>query len=335
MTHPLWELTLLRLRLFHRESGAIFWTFGFPLTLTLVLGIAFRDRPPEPAVVAVEQGPGAETLRARLAQGGEVRASVRPAAEARDALRTGKVALIVQPGPEPTFVFDPTRADSRLARYLADDVLRAGHAREHRVTEPGARYVDFLVPGLIGSNIMSSGMWGIGYVIVEMRNKRLIKRLVATPMRRADFLGSFVAMRVIFLALELTLLLLFGWLVFGVPVRGSLALIVALSFVGSLAFSGLGLLVASRAQNLPTINGLINLVIMPMFLGSGVFFSTSRFPEAVQPLLRALPLTALNDSLRAVMLDGAGAAAVLPETALMAGYAAASFAIALKLFRWR
>jgi ABC-2 type transport system permease protein len=182
---------------------------------------------------------------------------------------------------------------------------------------------------------MSSGMWGIGFVLAEMRNKRLIKRLVATPMKRTDFLASFVLMRILFLAVELAVLLAFGALVFNVPMRGSLALVCGLALLGSLSFGGLGLLVASRAQNMPTINGLINLVIMPMFLGSGVFFSTSKFPDVVQPFLKVLPLTALNDSLRAVMLDGSGIGGVMPQIALLGGVAVVTFAVALKIFRWR
>ena len=182
---------------------------------------------------------------------------------------------------------------------------------------------------------MSGSMWGIGYVVVEMRTRKLLKRLMATPMSRAQFLWSFVLMRAAFFFLELPLLLLFGWLAFGVGVAGSLVLLVALSLVGALAFAGLGLLVAARAQNTQTVSGLINLVMLPMFIGSGVFFSTARFPDVLQPFLRALPLTALNDSLRAVMIDGTGARAVAGEAGLLAAIGAVSFASALRLFRWR
>ncbi len=331
--HPLVELTLLRLRTFWRETGAVFWTFGFPLALTLVLGVAFRDRPPDAVSIAVQS----EALRAALSPSKDVRVEVLAEPAAREALRTGRISLFIQPGPPRTYLFDPTRPDSRLARALAENILDHAHAEaaEMRVTEPGARYVDFLVPGLIGSNIMSSGMWGVGYVIVELRNKRLIKRLVATPMKKTHFLASFVLMRLFFLVVELTILLSFGYFVFGVPIRGSLPLIAGLTLLGSLCFGGMGLLVASRAQNMPTINGLINLIIMPMFLGSGVFFSTSKFPPVVQPFLRVLPLTALNDALRAVMLQGAGISAVLPKAALLSGIAVVTFSIAVKVFRWR
>jgi ABC-type multidrug transport system permease subunit len=201
-------------------------------------------------------------------------------------------------------------------------------------TEPGARYIDFLIPGLIGVNIMSSGMWGLGYVIVETRTKKLLKRMLATPMRRSHFLLSFLLMRMLFLLMELPILLGFARLVFGVEVRGSLALLSGMAVLGAVAFSGLGILVASRAQNLVTINGLINLVIMPMFVLSGVFFSASHFPAVMQPFIRLLPLTALNDSLRAVVNEGAGVMAVAPQAAVLAVTAVVSFLVGLRVFRW-
>ena len=174
-----------------------------------------------------------------------------------------------------------------------------------------------------------------GYVVVDMRTRKLLKRLIATPMSRAQFLWSFVLMRSAFLFVELPLLLLFGWFAFRVPVTGSLPLLVGLALLGALAFSGLGLLVASRARNTQTVSGLINLVMLPMFIGSGVFFSTARFPDWLQRPLRVLPLTALNDSLRAVMIDGNGARAVGPQAGLLVAIGIVSFALALRLFRWR
>jgi ABC-2 type transport system permease protein len=335
------QLTLTRVRLFFREPSAVFWTFGFPILLSVALGVAFRKRPPEPVWAAVEAGAGSGEVAAALARDPQVRARVLDAAAARDALRAGRVALVVAPGPPRSYAFDPTRPESRLARALVDDALQraAGRAdpvpvREVRLTEPGSRYIDFLIPGLIGMNIMSSGMWGIAWVIVETRQKKLLKRLVATPMRRGEFLLSFVFLRMLFLLLELPVLLGFARLAFGVAVRGSLALLVALALLGALAFSGLGLLVASRAQNAQTASGLINLVMLPMFILSGIFFSARNFPDAMQPAIRALPLTALNDALRAVMNEGASLAAVAPQALLLAALAAVSFGLALRLFRW-
>lgn len=338
---PLAELTLARLRLFFREPSTLFWSFAFPVLLTVALGIAFRTRPPDPVFAAVEAGRGAERAAATLGARADVRAEVLAPEEARAALRTGRVSIVVVPGDPPVYRFDPTRPESRLARAVVDDLLQraAGRAdaigpREERVTEPGSRYVDFLVPGLVGMNVMSTGMWGIGYTIVEMRSKKLLKRLVATPMRRGHFLLSFVLVRMLFLAVEVPLLLGFGVVAFDLPVRGPVAVLALVAGLGALAFAGLGLLVASRARNTQTVGGLINLVMLPMFVLSGVFFSSANFPAALQPLIRALPLTALNDGLRAVMNEGAGLAGVLPQLALLAGVGVATFAIALRAFRW-
>ena len=325
------ELTATRLRLFFREPGAIFWTFGFPLVLSIALGLAFRNQPPEPVRAGVVGELPAVPASLRVTRfAGE--------AAGREALRTSRIDVLVKTGPVLEYVFDPTRPESRLARAVVDAALHprpAADVRDVPVTEPGSRYIDFLIPGLIGMTIMSSGMWGIGFVVVEMWTKKLLKRLVATPMSRGQFLWSFALMRGLFLFLELPILLGFGWLVFKVPIAGSLPLLLGVGLLGALAFSGIGLLVASRAQNTQTASGLINLVMMPMFIGSGVFFSTARFPDAAQPFLRVLPLTALNDGLRAVMIDGAGPAAVARQCALLAAIAVVSFGAALRFFRWR
>jgi ABC-2 type transport system permease protein len=330
----LWELTLARLRLFFREPGAVFWTFGFPLLLSIALGIAFRNRPAEPVLIAVVSA----GLERSLAADPQLRPRLLGETEAKEALRTGKVDLVVLPGPPIAYLYDPARAESRLARALADAALHPRGAPatiDKPVTEPGSRYIDFLIPGLLGMNLMSAGMWGIGYIVVEMRTKKLLKRLVATPMSRAQFLWSFVVMRALFLLLEMPVLLGFAWLVFGVRIAGSVALLLGIALIGALAFAGIGLLVAARAQNTQTVTGLINLVMLPMFVASGVFFSTARFPDGLQPFLRLLPLTALNDGLRAVMIDGAGLAAVAGQIGLLTVIAAVTFFAALRLFRWR
>jgi ABC-type multidrug transport system permease subunit len=341
--HPLWELTQTRWRSFFREPSAIFWTFGFPVILAIALGIAFRNKAPEPVDIGVEaSSPDSARIFAALQNNSEVRARLLEPEAARQALRTGKVSVVVVPGNPRTYRWDPTRPEARLSRAIADDLLQRADGRvdpttisDARVTEPGSRYIDFLIPGMLGMGLMQSGLWGIGFVIVEMRNRKLIKRMISTPMRRSHFLAAFVFMRALFLVVELPLLIGFGVGVFGVPLRGSLFTLVGLSVLGSLTFAGLGLLVASRAQNTQTVGGLINLVSMPMFILSGVFFSSARFPDVMQPFIRLLPLTALNDALRAVMLDGTGIAHLLGPIAIMLAWGLASFAIALRLFRWR
>jgi len=347
------ELTLMRLRTFFREPSAVFWTYGFPLLLTVALGVAFRERPPDPVEVAVvdddaQAAPGAAAALARAlaATPSEAHATTLPRAAAERALFAGKVSVVVVPpsasGDRPrTYLYDPQRPDARLAERIADDLLQAADGRRdaaptrHETTRaPGARYVDFLLPGLIGFNLMSSGLWGVGYVLVELRYRRQMKRFVATPMRRGLFLLSFVLMRLVFLLIELPTLLLFGALAFGVPMRGSLPLLVGIATLGSLVFAGMGLLVASRARNLATVGGLINLATLPMTIASGVFFAASRFPEAVQPLIQALPLTALIDAMRANMLEGAGLADLARPLAILGAWGLVCFGAALRLFRW-
>jgi ABC-type polysaccharide/polyol phosphate export permease len=183
-------------------------------------------------------------------------------------------------------------------------------------------------------NLMSTGMWGIGFNVVNARSKRLLKRLVATPMRRSDYLLSQITGRLVFLVAEVTVLLVVARLAFDVPLRGSLFALAGISLLGAMTFAGMGLLCASRVQTVEGLSGLINVVMMPMWIMSGIFFSTSRFPDVAQPLIQALPLTAINDALRAVMIEGASLLAVSGEVAVAAAWGVVGFVGALALFRW-
>ena len=334
-----------RLREYYREPEVLFWGFLFPLLLSGALAVAFRDRPPSPSRAVVLQGPGAARVSAALGQAPLVHAEVAPADEAAAALRMGRADIVVVPPAEPQAPFgyrlDPSRPEASVARARVDDALQRAAGRKDVVTshdlavsEPGGRYVDFLVPGLIGMNLMSAGMWGVGFVLVDMRIKKLLRRLLATPMRASDFMAAQMATRVVFTVLEVGVLLGFGWLALGVPVRGSLASVMTIGLLGALCFAGLGLAVASRAAKIETVSGLMNVVMMPMFVGSGVFFSVERFPQAVQPWLRLLPLTALNDALRAVTLEGADLASQAGRVAVLLAWGGLSFVLGLKLFRW-
>lgn len=339
--HPLFQLTLAQLRGFYREPEAVFWVFGFPILLAFALGIAFRSRGPEVLTVGVVAGRGDSALVASLDASPQLTARAYEREEAFARLATGRVALLVVPGDAVTFRFDSTRTESRLAVLEADAALQraAGRrdvvaVREERVTEPGSRYIDFLIPGLLGMNLMGSGMWGVGFAVVTARTKRLLKRFLATPMRRGHYLLGFIFSRLAFLVFEVAALVGFGWWVFDVGVRGSILALALLAVLGALTFSGLGLLVASRARTVEGVSGLMNLVMVPMWVLSGVFFSYSRFPEAVQPYVKALPLTALIDALRGVMIDGAQLAALAAPVTIVVGWGIASFAVGLKVFRW-
>jgi ABC-type multidrug transport system permease subunit len=340
--HPLVELTLARVRELVREPEAVFWVFVFPILLAGILGLAFRGRPPDPLPVAVVEGPQAEARQRALASEGELKAERLAAPAAREALARGRVVLVVSADQPPVYSFDPTQPESRAARLAVDAALQRAAGRADaftparaEVSEPGARYVDFLVPGLLGMNLMGTGMWGIGFSLVVARNGKLLKRMVAAPARRSHLLGAQLLSRLIFLVPEAGALLLFAHFLLGVPLRGSLLLLALVSLVGALAFSGLGLLTAARPRTIEGVSGLMNLVMVPMWVFSGIFFSTERFPERLQPFVQALPLTALNDALRQVMLEGAGLVALLPELLNLGVWGAISFVLALKLFRWQ
>jgi ABC-2 type transport system permease protein len=341
MNSPLVQLVLARFRESIRHPETIFWTFVFPILLAFALGIAFRGERPAPAAIAVVDLPGAAEIAATLRSAADVRVDVLPREAADRLLRTGGVAALVIPGDPLVYRYDPTRPDGRLARERVDEILQRAAGRtdpvpaaDRLVTEPGARYIDFLVPGLLGMNLMGGGIWGIGWVIVEDRIRKLLKLQLATPMRKRDFLLAHVLARMVFLPLEVVPLLLLSWLFFGVSTAGSAFSLAAAATAGALSFAGLGTLLASRARTTAAISGLINLVTFPMIVLSGVFFSVSRFPDSLRPLIRALPLTALIDALRGVMTDGAHLAALWPQFLVMGLWGGLSFAAALWVFRW-
>jgi ABC-type multidrug transport system permease subunit len=339
---PLAELTIARLKEFIREPEAVFWVFVFPLLLTFALGFAFREKPPDKVPIGVVEGPAAQSRLAALSKSPALQIRVYPPAVAQEELRRGKISLLVEGDDAVVYHYDPTRPEARAARLEADDALQiaAGRrsafaAKDEHVKEQGSRYVDFLVPGLLGMNLMGTGIWGIGFSIVNARLKKLLKRLIATPMRKSHFLLAQIFSRFVFLLFEVALLVVFAWLVFDVRVRGSLFTFALICFVGGLAFAGLGLLVASRAKTIESVSGLANLVMVPMWIASGVFFSYERFPDSVKPFIRALPLTALNDALRGVMNDAMTLQQLLPQILNLIAWAIATYLIGLKIFRWQ
>jgi len=339
------QLTLVRYREFLREPEAVFWVFVFPVLLAAGLGIAFRNRPAEKQHVAVlSSAPGAAPLATALRSDSSLTVDVLDDSAAARALRTGEVALVVAPqvGGAVSYRYDDTRPEARAARLIADAAVQRAAGRHDPVTvadqhirERGSRYIDFVIPGLLGMNLMGSGIWGIGFAIVDARKKKLLKRLIATPMPKPEYLASFLLSRLTMLFFEVVTLLGFGALIFGVPLRGSYLELAFICLVASLTFGAMGLLVASRARTVEGASGLMNLVMLPMWVFSGVFFSASNFPKTMQPFIQALPLTAVNNALRANMLQGAGLGHVAGELGIALAWLVVSFLLALKLFRWK
>src|SRR5277367_550633 len=338
--HPLVQLTIVRFLETLREPEALFWIFAFPILLAAGLGIAFRNRPAEVLKIATISPELTQSLqREKLLAVQQLDMTA-----AEEALRTGKVALLAVPGANGAVVYryDDTNPEGRTAHMLADRAVQQAAGRVDPVSssdvlmrEPGSRYIDFLIPGLLGMNLMGSAIWGMGFTVVDARRKKLLKRLIATPMPKQYFLLSYVFSRILMLVAEVGIVLGFGAWIFHVPVRGSLLDLAVVCLLGSLAFSAMGLLLASRAKTIEAASGLMNAVMLPMWIASGVFFSAQRFPDVVQPFIKALPLTAAIDALRANMLQGANLAQLAPQMGVLAAWMIVSFVLALKLFRWR
>jgi ABC-2 type transport system permease protein len=335
----LFQLTITRFRLFLREPEAVFWVFIFPIILAVGLGIAFRNRPAEVLPVAATT----PQLTQALAADKGLRATTMDDRAGTYALATGTIQLLaIQTSQGVVYKYDDTNPDARTARLLVDRAIQSaagqhdGVAVQNRlIHETGARYIDFVIPGLLGMNLMGSAIWSLGFAIVESRQKKLLKRLVASPMPRWQYLASFLLSRLIMLVIELVVFLGFARLAFGVPFRGSLGDLTFLCLLTSLAFSALGLLIASRAKTMEAASGLMNLVMMPMWILSGVFFSASRFPAIIQPLVRALPLTAAIDALRGNMLQGLSLPQLAVPVLTLLAWLVIPFFVALRIFRWR
>ncbi|MGD0506975.1 MAG: ABC transporter permease [Terriglobales bacterium] len=345
--HLLWA-RILELK---REPEVVFWVFIFPLLLAAGLGIAFRNKPADITSVVVIDGAGAEKTLAMLQssdkgssnKGSAVRAVILDRDAALKGFHFGKFDLAIEANPDGSYMYyyDPARPESVLSRAEIDAALQSAAGRKDAIatssqssSEPGCRYIDFLIPGLLGMNLMNSGMWGVGFALVEMRQRKLLKRFVATPMRRSDFLLALTSSRLVLMVIEVGLLLGFGVLVFHMRVQGSILSVILLGSLGAVAFGGVGLLTACRAQKIESVSGLINLVMMPMWIFSGVFFSYERFPAIAHPFIKALPLTALNDALRATIIEGAPLASQSGRVLVLAIWGGVSFILALRWFRW-
>ncbi|RMH30596.1 MAG: ABC transporter permease [Planctomycetota bacterium] len=338
------ELTRVRVYAFLREPEAVFWVFVFPLVLAVVLGLAFRSARPAPSLVAVAPGEGSAALVEALGASDGLEVEPFQTEDAmRVALRRGAIDAIVEPAPgggEPILHIDTTRTEGETARLRIVEALAAARGAPlpepvvREQTEKGSRYIDFLFPGLIGMNLMGTGMWGIGFALADTRQKKLLRRMLVTPMRRGSFFLSFMLSRLVFLTLELAIVAGFGAWVLGVPFRGTLVAFALVSTLGALTFAGLGVLTVSRARTIEGASGLMNFVMMPMWLASGVFFSYERFPDVTIPFIKLLPLTALNDALRNVMLDGASVVGQGRELLILAVWGAVSFLVAVRIFRW-
>jgi ABC-type multidrug transport system permease subunit len=347
--HPLKELILVRMREFYREPEVIFWVYIFPILLVVGLGLAFGEAGGTKVrvLVAAEEHPSArercEQILEVLSGQHDLDAAEIPLSRARAPDSRNPPDLVVIAGPDGVrYVFDPARAGSQAAYQQVDRLLQEAAGRQdelpatvEHLQQPGSRYIDWLVPGLLGMNIMGGGLWGVGFVSVDLRMRKLLKRYIATPMRRSHFLLALMGSRLLFLIPEMAIILLVAYFAFGVGVQGNLLGLMVVILAGAISFAGLGLFVGCRAQRIETISGLLNVVMMPMWILSGIFFSSERFPDAMQPFVQALPLTQLNNALRAIMLEGAPLHSQWLPLAALALWGGLCFPAALRWFKWQ
>ncbi len=342
----LWQLIIVRFKEFVRQPEAIFWVYFFPLLMVVVLGIAFRNQPVEKISVDViaEETSLMERLEEVSAEDERIKLKAFSEEECRRRLKTGKSDLYLRKGSgeiEIEYVFDPARPGSVVAKETVDDLLQDHAGRKPALPseevifeEEGGRYIDWLIPGLLGMGLMGGGLWGVGFAIVDMRIRKLLKRFLATPMKRTHYLAAVMVSRLLFMIPEMILLLVFARFAFGVKISGSLLDVIFLILLGSFQFSGIGLLIAARCKTMESVSGLMNLTMLPMWTLSGIFFSYERFPEWLHPAIRALPLTPLIDALRGVMVEGTSLVQLWPEMGIMTLWLLGSFFLALWIFRW-
>ncbi len=341
---PLVELVKARLREFYREPAIVFWVFVFPLLMAVGLGVAFRSKAtPVPVIgVVVEEGEKPSKLERALLSSKKVRARPMPFSEAKRELARTKVDLVVDVKKRSRFYFDPKQDAGPVAKLITDDVIQEAAGRkdlvksqDELVDEKGSRYIDFLIPGLIGMNLMGSSMWGVGFNLVVARKRKLLRRYAVTPMKRLHFLLSYFASRSLFLVVELTLLVAFGIAMFGTEVQGDYVSLFLASVLGAAAFAGISLMIGARLDNTETANGWMNFVQLPMYVLSGTFFAYERFPDWMHTPIEMLPLTALVNAVRSIYNEGASLIQLGPELGVLAFWCLLGFAVSLRTFRWQ
>jgi ABC-type multidrug transport system permease subunit len=367
LNRPLLQLILIQFREFYREPGIIFWAIVFPIVMAWGLGIAFsakgelikniavvehQNAPNEPWREFLKNGSRIESKRDLGDRVYEIshdnqklgrtryRFVVTGWDQAVVLLKRGTIALILEEKPAGMqYHFDPASDEARmiymqLSALINKTALQVDQNQIAPLTQQGTRYIDFLVPGLLAMGLMSSIMWGIGYSLVEQRTKKLLRRMIATPMKKSSFLISHFVGRTVLCAVEALLLYAFAYYYFDISVQGSIPALLALFLAGVIAFTGIAIFTASRTSRTEIANGLINAVTMPMMVVSGVFFSYHNFPDMVIPFIRLLPLTMLADGIRGIFIEGAGFKEVAASIFILSGLGVVFFGIGLKIYKW-
>lgn len=330
-------LTKAHLLEFFREPGILFWAFGFPILLSWALGMAFLSPKETRTTLIVAK---ADSVGVRIAiPDSSIGLLALEGEDALRALRRGEAVGIVRLERDGICLnLDTTSQEGLMARLLVERAASRGLLESIKVQEPPARagnYADFLLPGMLGMGLMNGCIWGIGFALMDLRLRKLLRLFASTPLSRVDILLSVVLARGTILPLENSFLWGFGAIVFGVTMHGNWLLFLVSAAAGCVAFAGLGVLGASRVGHMQAAYGIVNALTIPMTILSGVFFSWTRFPPWLQVVVEYLPLTLLCDALRAISSEGAGFAQVAPKLAMMLAWGSVTGIVGLRIFRWR
>ena len=349
-----------------REPAVLFWGIGFPILMAWGLGIAFSTKTEMNREIAVIHQSGSESIQKSVLSDiikhypgkqkgdyllalsntklGNINLTLRECSrdQANVLLKKGTISLIVEViNDKIYYYFDPANAEAQLLYQLIKGVVYNGpayyssHQEEIKpLTVSGTRYIDFLIPGLLAMGIMMSSTWGISYTLIERRSKKLLRRMVATPMKKANLLLALITARSVMNLIECVLLFFFAWLYFDIHVQGNPAALIILFIAGNIAFAGISVLISSHTSNPEIGNGLINAIVTPMMVVSGIFFSYQHFPEWIIPFIRTLPLTMLADGTRSIFNEGAGIMQIWKETLVLTATGVITFIIGLRVFKW-
>ncbi len=370
--NQLWRLTMALFHEITREPGVLFWGIIFPILMSLGLGLAFTKKADVVRKVAVSRSSeisdnGTSELSRFLEtkcikQLPDSKEDFRWKYELKDnklgntvflfyeldwneamlMLKRGTVNLILQSSNGKTeYHFDPVNADAELTYLKLRNIIGSGeilyvenNSEIKPLTLTGTRYIDFLVPGLITMGVMMSTMWGISYGIIEKRSKKLLRRLVATPMKKSHFLIALITVRMTMNFVEALVLILFALIAFNITIQGSISALILLFIAGNIAFAGIAVFVSSHTSNTEVGNGLINAVVMPMMILSGIFFSYQNFPDWGVKIIRILPLTMMTDGVRSIFNEGAGYNDVAIPILVLSVIGVLFFTAGLKIFKW-
>jgi ABC-2 type transport system permease protein len=350
-----------------RQPEVLFWGVIFPILMALGLGIAFTQKAnveKHIAVIVNQQQPSSDlqfedflknrTEKIKENNKNEYKLVIKDKKlgnttfffqevnwkEATILLKRGEISLIVE---ETTngikYHFDPVSPDGQLtylalSRLVQNKETYNDESNVEPLTVKGTRYIDFFIPGLIAMGVMMSSVWGSSFGIIDRRAKKLLRRMIATPMKKSHFLISLLVGRTTMNFLEACLLFFFAYLVFGITIQGSVLALILIFLVSNFAFAGIAFLISSRTASTEAGNGLINAVLTPMIVLSGIFFSYHNFPDVIIPIIKILPLTLLADSVRSIFIEGAGFQEIAIPFFVLTGMGIVFFSLGLKMFKW-